>query len=415
MHWQAYQYVTTIKSLLPEFFHDTAVLEVGSHNVNGGVRELFDTESYVGLDLSEGEGVDIVVSGHEYKSDVLFDVSISCECFEHNPHYQETLENMIAHTKDEGIVIFSCATTGRPEHGTSRTDPNLSPGTSSLGWDYYKNLTEKDFLNLQEHLYGWYYFENKFSQDIYFIGAKSKDSFSQITQIASSLKNYLSTFENISNSKNNAEAYLPFLRDIELAPSLLFQLKHQSSNSAIIQNTYFQKHIFNSYLFWPNTWQVNHLLSEIYDIEDDVSKALHFSRKSRVLNDASPFCINAYATLLAKNGKYLDAIQQLETILEIECNGPILLKVSKYYFEAKKYKEALHFVEKAVLEQPNDTVYLHSKLKILEKLDFAGEALKCANYILSMSNCHEWVKNYSLKVKARLSSISINKALIESK
>jgi hypothetical protein len=95
MHWQAYQYITTVKSLLPEYFIGTSVLEIGAHDVNGGIRELFDTDKYVGVDLSAGEGVDVVISGHEYSSEILFDVTISCECFEHNPFYQETLDNMI--------------------------------------------------------------------------------------------------------------------------------------------------------------------------------------------------------------------------------------------------------------------------------------------------------------------------------
>ena len=52
---------------------------------------------------------------------------------------------MIRLCKPGGLVVMTCATTGRPEHGTRRTSPNDSPLT--LDWDYYKNLTEKDFTS----------------------------------------------------------------------------------------------------------------------------------------------------------------------------------------------------------------------------------------------------------------------------
>jgi hypothetical protein len=40
-----------------------------------------------------------------------------------------------------GLVFFTCATTGRPEHGTRRTSPSDAPFCG----DYYRNLTEADF------------------------------------------------------------------------------------------------------------------------------------------------------------------------------------------------------------------------------------------------------------------------------
>lgn len=66
MHWQAFQFVTTIRSIFPEFFINKSVLEVGSHCINGSVKTLFDTTQYLGIDLSEGEYVDVIVSGHNF-------------------------------------------------------------------------------------------------------------------------------------------------------------------------------------------------------------------------------------------------------------------------------------------------------------------------------------------------------------
>ena len=82
---------------------------------------------------------------------------------------------MINLCKSNGLVIFSCATTGRKEHGTTKSEPQSSPLTVNLGWDYYQNLTEAnfrevfDFENLfLEHIF----MENAQSNDLYFYGLK---------------------------------------------------------------------------------------------------------------------------------------------------------------------------------------------------------------------------------------------------
>ena len=99
------------------------VLEIGSYDVNGSVRTLFATSTdYVGVDLSEGPGVDVVSFGHELAlPDDAFDLAVSAECFEHDPHWAETFANMVRLTRPGGMVVFTCATRGRPEHGTRRT------------------------------------------------------------------------------------------------------------------------------------------------------------------------------------------------------------------------------------------------------------------------------------------------------
>jgi hypothetical protein len=77
--------------------------------------------------------------------------------------------------KPNGLVVMTCATTGRPEHGTSRTTPNDSPLTTNIGWDYYKNLTEEDFRNKLDidNMFSTYKFEvESANKDLYFYGFK---------------------------------------------------------------------------------------------------------------------------------------------------------------------------------------------------------------------------------------------------
>ena len=141
-HKEQLDFVAAVKGKHPEFFTGKRVLEVGSLNINGTVRDFFTDCDYIGCDLGEGRGVDIVCAGQDLDfPDNSFDVVLSCECFEHNPAYQETLRNMVRMLKPGGLLFFTCATTGRPEHGTTRTSPKDAPFCG----DYYRNLIASDF------------------------------------------------------------------------------------------------------------------------------------------------------------------------------------------------------------------------------------------------------------------------------
>jgi len=155
------------------------VIEIGSYDVNGEIRSIFRDialTEYVGVDLTEGPGVDLVCLGHELQLDAdTFDLAISVECFEHDQFWQLTFAKMVELVKPGGWVVFSCASTGRPEHGTSRSDPKLSPGTSSRGFEYYKNLSEQDFVancHVAESFSGFQFIANTRVFDLYFIGQK---------------------------------------------------------------------------------------------------------------------------------------------------------------------------------------------------------------------------------------------------
>lgn len=175
-HKEQSDYIATVKSQYPDFFNSGSVLEVGSLNINGTVRSFFDADNYVGVDVGDGPGVDVIMSGHEYDSKQLFDCTISCECFEHNPFWKETFVNMIRLTRIGGLVIFTCATTGRPEHGTERATPQDSPLTIGKGWSYYRNLTQEDFeetVDMGSLFEDYAFAENEQSCDLYFHGLKA--------------------------------------------------------------------------------------------------------------------------------------------------------------------------------------------------------------------------------------------------
>lgn len=172
-HYEQMNFILRLKYKFPQCFYECNVLEVGSFNINGTIRIFFDKCNYIGVDIDQGKCVDVVCEGQNLKyKDGFFDTSISCECFEHNPYWIETFKNMYRMTKNNGIIVITCATTGRLEHGTSRSKPE---DALLLKWDYYKNLTEEDFKKefCFDLMFSEYYFEvNDDSKDLYFYGIK---------------------------------------------------------------------------------------------------------------------------------------------------------------------------------------------------------------------------------------------------
>jgi len=147
-HQQQREFIASLTEQFPQFFVGGHILEVGSLNINGTVRDFFcDPVKYVGVDVADGPCVDVVCQGQDLAfPDQTFDVTVSAECFEHNPFWAETFTNMVRMTRRGGLVFFTCATEGRKEHGTTRSEPETSPLTVAQGWDYYRNLTEADFV-----------------------------------------------------------------------------------------------------------------------------------------------------------------------------------------------------------------------------------------------------------------------------
>jgi SAM-dependent methyltransferase len=179
MHTEARDFTLFVKSILPDFFTGKRVLDVGSGDINGNNRFLFENCQYDGNDVVPARNVTIVSKTKDLPfMPNTFDTILSTECFEHDPEYKESFLKIYDMLKPGGLFCFTCASTGRAEHGTRRTSPCDSYGT--IGGveemsDYYKNLTEldvNDVLSFNDRFEGWDTYYNHWSKDLYFVGIK---------------------------------------------------------------------------------------------------------------------------------------------------------------------------------------------------------------------------------------------------
>ena len=91
------------------------VIEIGSYDVNGSVRPLFEptAEEYVGVDIAKGPTVDVVVKEDESLLDRFdeFDLVISTEMLEHAKDWRKAVSEiknlsskyMLVTTRSEGF------------------------------------------------------------------------------------------------------------------------------------------------------------------------------------------------------------------------------------------------------------------------------------------------------------------------
>ena len=203
MHDQAREFTLFVKQILCDYFINKRVLDVGSGDINGNNRFLFENCEYDGNDVIQANNVTVVSKTKDlHFTDNTFDTIISTECFEHDPEYKESLIKIYNMLKPDGLFCFTCASTGRPEHGTKKTSPQESYGT--IGnledmSDYYKNLTEidlNDVLSLNHMFSVWDTYYNDESKDLYFVGIKKGNS--NFNSLEKYVKNYvINTTSNI--------------------------------------------------------------------------------------------------------------------------------------------------------------------------------------------------------------------------
>lgn len=150
MHGQIMNFLRGRKDRHPEHFAPgVRVLDLGSRNINGSARELFDRPSfYLGIDCHDGPGVDVVGVVHEVlesRHTDLVDVVVSTEMLEHDPFWEQTMQAAVPLLRPGGLFLLSCASRRRPAH---HLEDSPVPG-------YYGGLDPDDLLPVLDRLTMW--------------------------------------------------------------------------------------------------------------------------------------------------------------------------------------------------------------------------------------------------------------------
>lgn len=110
------------------------VIELGSLDVNGSVRFLFPYSEYIGVDVVEGEGVDVVCDAADFVPEQLADCVVSTEMLEHTSRAREVILAAFNMLAPDGMLVLTAA-------GSNR-DPHSAYGASRpLEGEFYRNVS----------------------------------------------------------------------------------------------------------------------------------------------------------------------------------------------------------------------------------------------------------------------------------
>jgi hypothetical protein len=91
--------------------NEPTVVEIGSQNINGSLRDVAtnNVKKYVGLDFAEGVGVDIVLTdAYKYPlEDNSFDILVTSSCLEHSEMFWLSFLEGMRILKDDGIMYIN--------------------------------------------------------------------------------------------------------------------------------------------------------------------------------------------------------------------------------------------------------------------------------------------------------------------
>ncbi len=137
MHHEAHEYVKrVVSSIRPR----RRVVEIGSRNVNGSVRDLFlHVDRYIGIDRMPGPGVDMVADGSLWQPDLPVDCVVTTEALEHCEMAEAIVVNAWSMLEPRGVLIVTAATDPRPPHSAYDGGP-LRQG------EFYRNVARSELL-----------------------------------------------------------------------------------------------------------------------------------------------------------------------------------------------------------------------------------------------------------------------------
>lgn len=122
-------------------------LDLGGRDINGGIRDLIPNGKWMGVDIAEGPGVDIVRDCTMGWLDTLprFDIVVCTEVLEHVAEWRDLLRTCAQALDPMGsqLLFVTAASTGRRPHGASGA-LNPAPG------EWYRNVPPAEVMDEME-------------------------------------------------------------------------------------------------------------------------------------------------------------------------------------------------------------------------------------------------------------------------
>lgn len=110
------------------------VIELGALDVNGGIRFLFPHAEFVGVDIVDGAGVDVVCDAADYLPELPADCVVSTEMLEHTPRAREVVLAAFNMLAPGGLLVMTAA-------GPNRAPHSAYGASAPLDGEFYRNVT----------------------------------------------------------------------------------------------------------------------------------------------------------------------------------------------------------------------------------------------------------------------------------
>ncbi len=112
-------------------------VEFGSRDINGGLRDLLPAgATYVGVDVQDGPGVDVVADGATFVPESLPDLVLCTEVFEHLETWRDVVANAHEILGSGGTFIATAAGPGRAPHSARRESvPDADEWYRNVTWE----------------------------------------------------------------------------------------------------------------------------------------------------------------------------------------------------------------------------------------------------------------------------------------
>ena len=138
MHPFAKKSFSYFKQKYIEYFSNPKIVDLGSMNVNGTIKDQIDFKSeYTGVDLSSGDNVDIVLKDpYTFPfDDNSIDIVVSISTFEHTEFFWDSFLEVLRILKPNGLFLLNAPSNG-PFHRHETDNWRFYPdsGSTLINW-----------------------------------------------------------------------------------------------------------------------------------------------------------------------------------------------------------------------------------------------------------------------------------------